>query len=256
MKHAAALVVQTLLLLPVHQAAARNPLVLNAGQADPHLRREPDGDGFLLFATHDYSPNNTGFLMKDWELWHSPDLVDWSLKTVLDPASAVPWGGQPTECWATDGAFHNNAWYWYLSVGTNHVGVVQSNTSNSTMKLATAMQTLLGPWKDPLGKALLSPDLAKTLSPPATFRDPAVFQDPSDDSWYIISGVFDYYIARLEDDMVSLAETPKLVVVDPNGHSAWGPYGQKTDDKPYIHYFDGTCYCGTFLCFQYRQCND
>ncbi len=46
-------------------------------------------------------------------------------------------------------------------------------------------------------------------------------------------------MARLGDDLASLAETPQLVKVDPNGHDVWGPYGQKTDDKPCLHYTNG-----------------
>ena len=94
---------------------------------------------------------------------------------------------------------------------------------------------------------MLSPALAKNLTPTTTFRDPAVFQDNNPVSsdgvgdWYIISGVFTYYIAKLGDDMVSLAEHPRLVVVDANGHDAIGPYGLKTDDKPYIHFYNGAC---------------
>ena len=42
--------------------------------------------------------------------------------------------------------------------------------------------------------------------------------------------------------MVSLAEAPRLVTVDPNGHAAWGPYGAKTDDKPYLHMRNGIYY--------------
>ncbi len=95
--------VASLFLLHVGQTVGENPLVANVGMADPHLHREPDGDGFLLFATHDYSWQNTGFKMTDWHLYHSPDLVDWTLVTVLDPTASVPWGGQPDECWATDG---------------------------------------------------------------------------------------------------------------------------------------------------------
>ena len=42
--------------------------------------------------------------------------------------------------------------------------------------------------------------------------------------------------------VVSLGEAPRLVTVDPNGHSAWGPYGAKTDDKPYLHVRNGIYY--------------
>ena len=235
---------------------AGNPLVSNLGMADPHLRRAAgDEGGFLLFCTHDFSSSNTGFLMKDWQLWSSPDLVDWNLSSVLDPSPVLSWDTEPTECWATDGAYHNDNWFWYLSVGTDNVGVVATIANNGDGgdhndddKLGEhprfkpkrrQLEAALGPWTDPIGAALLSPAVAKKLTPSTTFRDPAVFQDPASGKWYIIAGVFNYFVAELGTDMISLAETPKYVVVDPNGHDAWGPYGQSTDDKPYLHYFDG-----------------
>lgn len=68
-----------------------------------------------------------------------------------------------------------------------------------------------GPWTDPLGKPMLSAAFGKSLSPPATFRDPCVFQDPDSQEHYIIAGVFQYYVMKLSPDMISLAETPKLI---------------------------------------------
>ncbi len=48
--------------LPLARAA--NPVVPNVGMADPHVHF---WDGmFYMYATSDYSANNTGFLMKQW----------------------------------------------------------------------------------------------------------------------------------------------------------------------------------------------
>jgi hypothetical protein len=167
--------------------------------------------------------NNTGFLMKDWWVWKSKDLVKWSQASVVHPATTLKWAtpGEQTECWATDGAFKNNVYYFYLSVGPGTVGVITAPDPT-------------GPWSDPLGKPLLGPNLVKG----ATFRDPAVLQD-DDGSNYIIAGVFDYYMAKLGDDMVSLAEPMKKVVVN-NALGTFGP--GKTDDKPFIHKYNGTYY--------------
>lgn len=83
----------------------------------------------------------------------------------------------------------------------------------------------------PLGKPLLSGPFAKSLQPPTTFRDPCVFEDPDTQEHYIIAGVFVYYITKLKPDMISLAETPKLVNFT---NHVYGPCGDgKTDDKPF-----------------------
>ena len=225
-----------LLLYLVGFVFAGNPLVPNVGMADPHLRVTPNGT-FLLFATDDFSSNNTGYVMKDWVLWSSVDLVNWDKAAVIAPggpsSNFLAWDVVPDECWATDGILVNDTWYWYLSVSPSAVGVVTTSASD-----------LAGPWNDVLGKALLDATLGNTLDPIATFRDPGILADDDGTTvtYYIIAGVFDYYITRLGSDMVSLAETPKLVTIDPNGHEAWGPYGNKTDDKPYLHKHNQTYY--------------
>lgn len=201
---------------------AANPLVPRAGMADTNVHYF--NGSFVLFATHDFSINNTGFLMKDWQSWTSQDLVHWEVASTLKPAQVVPWGkGTENECWATDGAFRDEQYFFYMSVGGGQVGVVTS-------------ESIHGPWTDPLGKPLLSPDDGKRLG--TTFRDPAVFED-DDGEWYLIAGVFKYYIAKLNKDMVSFAEPLRVVQVN----NPYGPCGnQTTDDKPFLHKNNGLYY--------------
>ena len=65
--------------------------------------------------------------------------------------------------------------------------------------------------------------------------------------YYIVAGVFTYYITKLKPDMISLAETPKLVNFSTH---TFGPCGDgKTDDKPFLHkngdtyYLSWGCFC-------------
>jgi arabinoxylan arabinofuranohydrolase len=74
--------------------------------------------------------------------------------------------------------------------------------------------------------------------PPTEIRDPGVLHDPTTDEYYIVFGTFNYYIAKLGDDMVSLAETPRYVTVEGVWAGQNGP--NKTDDKPFLHVFNGT----------------
>jgi hypothetical protein len=59
-----------------------------------------------------------------------------------------------------------------------------------------------GPRKDYLGKPFLESGLV-----PSEVYDPALFKD-EDGHIYIIFGVWDYYIARVRDDMTGIAEVP------------------------------------------------
>eukprot|EP00035_Acanthoeca_spectabilis_P038622 m.54794 g.54794 ORF g.54794 m.54794 type:complete len:496 (-) comp9215_c0_seq1:346-1833(-) len=220
-----------LLVVGVGMSLGSNPLVPGVGMADPNLHRF--NGSYYVFATHDFSVNNTGFLMKDWWCWSSPDLVSWSLSSVIQPNVTLPWSteGERNECWATDAAFTNNKFYFYLSVGPSEVAVVVADA-------------VTGPWHDPLGYPLLNNTLGSSLVPKTTFRDPCVFED-DDGTFYIIAGVFNYYVTRLNPDMISLAEKPRHVVVN----NPYGPCGDNvTDDKPFIHK-EGEWYYLSWGCF-------
>ncbi len=178
-----------------------------------------------MYSTHDYSPQNTGFLMKDWRVWQSSDLVSWSLASTLQPQDTPAPSTAYSECWATDGAFNGTHYAFYLSTGPTDVAVMVSSVGPA------------GPWVDPLGKLLLNSSLGNALNPSTQIRDPCAFTD-DDGTHYIVFGTFNYYIAKLNSDMVTLAEAPHYItVLNPTG-----PYGNKTDDKPFMHKYGGLYY--------------
>lgn len=195
-----------------------NPIVPNVGMADPHVHYFDNT--YYVYATHDFAPNNTGFLMKDWWIWSSNDLVTWTQKAIVTPDQTPAPHNAYDECWATDGAQSSvdNSYYFYLSMGPGEIGVMQSLT------------TPFGPWNNTLGEPLINASLGPSLNPPTTSRDPCVFRD-IDGNHYLIFGVFEYYIVRLTPDLMHLAETPRYVTVN----NPTGPYGNSTDDKPFIH---------------------
>ena len=201
---------------------AQNPIVANKGLNDPHIHIF--NDTAYVYASHDKSIQNDKFIMNDWWIWSSPDLVNWKKRSVLKPEDTYI--GKPfSRCWATDAAYRNNKYYWYFSEGNAQTGVVVGDTP-------------IGPWKDVLKKPLLPSGLTDTHE-----YDMAVFEDNGEH--YIIFGVWEYYIARLNRDMVSLAETPqKIEIKKPRG-----PYNldgtnklKPTDDKPFVHKYNGNYY--------------
>jgi arabinoxylan arabinofuranohydrolase len=161
---------------------------------------------------------NESFIMEDWWIWSSTDLVNWELESVLDPADTYIGAGFQS-AWATDAAYRNGKYYWYFSELNEQTGVVVGDSP-------------VGPWKDPLGKPFLAEDLTPTHE-----YDISVIEYQG--IHYAIFGVWDYYIARMGDDMISLAETPrKIIINDPVG-----PYGEdSTDDKPSVHERNGVFY--------------
>lgn len=162
--------------------------------------------------------------MEDWWIWSSPDLVNWTKRSVLNPNDTYI-GKDFTRCWATDAAYKDGKYYFYFSEGNEQTGVVVGDTP-------------FGPWKDVLGKPLLKSDMSPTHE-----YDMAVFEDNG--QHYIIFGVWDYYIAKLNDDMVSLAEAPKKIEIN-NPRGPYNPHGTNkkmpTDDKPFVHKYNGKYY--------------
>jgi len=201
----------------------QNPIIPNKGANDPHIRII-DGKAYLS-ASHDRSIENDRFIMDDWWLWSSDDLVEWKLEAVLKPEDTYI--GKPyTRCWAPDFIKRNGKYYWYFSEGNEQTGVMVADNAS-------------GPWTDPLGKPLLASDLT-----PTDEYDMGIVEDDNGD-FYIVFGVWDFYIAKLNEDMISLAEKPKKIEIR-NPH---GPYNQdgkskknRTDDKPFLHVYNGKYY--------------
>lgn len=215
-------------LLAANFLFAQNPIVPNQGLNDPHIHIF--NDTAYVYASHDKSPDNKKFTMEDWWIWSSPDLVTWTKRSVLKPEDTYI-GGNFDRCWATDVGYKDGKYYWYFSEGNQQSGVVEGPSP-------------VGPWTDKLGKPLLTSEMT-----PTDEYDMAIFEENGEH--YIIFGVWDYYIAKLGDDMMSLAEEPRHIELDRNV----GPYGAgKTDDKPYVHK-RGSKYYLSWGCF-YAMADD
>ena len=199
-------------LILTQTARAENPILQGQGACDPDIRIY-DGRAYL-YATHDADPKAKTWTMHNWWVWSSTDLVHWKQESILQPQTTY-YGKPYASCWATTAARKGDKYFFYVSRGHDEVGVVEGDSP-------------IGPWHDPLGQPLLSKASTPTHTPA---RDPVIFQD-QDGKSYIVWGVFDYYIARLNDDMISLAETPRLIQIN----NKFGPFGRgKTDDKPFLH---------------------
>ena len=201
-----------------------NPIIPHKGVCDPHIHIF--NDKAYMYATHD-NPGYDNFNMTDWQIWMSDNLVDWTLEGVEKPEDY--YCGPIDQCWATDAAYRNGKYYWYFSVGSDEIGVGVSESPH-------------GPFQDALGKPLVSID---TQPKGISKWDPCVFID-DDNTPYLICGaclplgfedIFppsdSYMIAKLNDDMVSLAEPLKNIVYINN---------TCPEDKPTIHKHNGIYY--------------
>ncbi|MCR5782619.1 MAG: family 43 glycosylhydrolase, partial [Clostridia bacterium] len=167
------------------------------GVCDPHVHIF-DGKAYL-FSSHDYGPGQPIYRMDDWRVFSSDDLVNWDLEFTLRPEDTFL--GEDHECYAIDAAERNGKYYLYFSDQQRCTGVAVSENGPG------------GPYVDALGEPLLPQGLVDTAC-----YDPTVFIDDDENKTpYIMFGYTvvgkKYYIARLNEDMISLAEEPKAVEV-------------------------------------------
>lgn len=171
-------------------------IIPNQGICDPHMHVY--NGKVYLYATHDRCPNNDIYRMDDWKVFSSDDLLNWKLEYTLRPEDTFL--GKCEECYATDAAERNGKYYMYFSHQQKCTGVAVADRPE-------------GPYKDALGEPLLPPWMVDTAS-----YDPTVFIDDDEARTpYIIFGYTvigkQYYIARLNEDMISLAEKPRPIEI-------------------------------------------
>ena len=197
--------------------AKKNPILSKRGVCDPHVHIFQDRA--YLYASHDcFDGTDSGDFdhMDDWEIWSSTDLVSWRRESVLAPTQTPI--GQTHYCWAVDAAEKDGRYYLYIS---NHVWETYVLVSDN-------------PGKDfrPVSQ---TPLLPRDLTPTRSY-DPGVFKDDDGKSYIVFgtpvwAGGDSYYIARLGEDLCSLAEPPRKIELD-----------DLADDKPFLHKHGGLYY--------------
>ncbi len=193
-----------------------NPVIRDQGICDPHLH--VFNGKMYMYCSHDVDRRQTGYVMHDWCICSSEDLVDWTIESFPRPEDTYI--GPTDGCWATDAAERNGQYYFYFSHANISTGVMVSRDPGKG-------------FRDALGHPLLPEGLTPTRS-----YDPAVFIDDDEQaSPYIVFGTpvwangDSYYIARLNEDMISLAETPRKLLLNHEG-----------SDKPALHKYGGRYY--------------
>ncbi len=169
-------------------SVGQNPLIKDIGMSDPHVR--VFNDTIYLYTGHDSHPDDKTWVMKEWRVFSSTNLLDWKQRGSISPRENYM-DDNSTDCWAADASTRNGKYYFYFSDRKRGVGVMQANSP-------------LGPFVDALGKPLVSP-----------MHDPTVLID-DDNSPYLVYGDKEgggFHVVRLNDDMISVAETPKAIQI-------------------------------------------
>ena len=195
---------------------SQNPIIKNQGVSDPHIR--VFNDTIFLYSGHDSHPTDKIWKMKDWRIFSSTDLLNWTIKDSISPKENYM-DDASEDCWASDAISRNGKYYFYFSDRKRGIGVMTSDNPS-------------GPFIDPLNKPLVSP-----------MHDPTILiDDDAHKTPYLVYGDKEngngFHIAKLNNDMISLAETPKLIKI--NGKE-W-ENAPRWMDKNYIFKYNKTYY--------------
>ena len=154
-----------------------------------------------LYAGHDEAPNDFNFYkMNEWKVYSSSDLKTWVKHPV--PLKATDFAWASGDAWASQVIEKNGKFYWYVTVSHKtipgkSIGVAVSDSP-------------LGPFKDALGKALITNDMTKKTTIDWDDIDPTVYIDDKGQGWLFWGNTVCYY-AKLKSNMTELDSEIKTI---------------------------------------------
>src|SRR3954464_7404864 len=181
--------VVTVALVPAlgRPARADNPIVQTVYTADPaplvHNGR------VYLYTGHD-EDNSTYFTMKEWRVYSSADMVNWTDHG--SPLNLASFSWASANAWAGQTVYRNGKFYWYVPMtvgGTGQMGIGVAVSNSPT-----------GPFTDAIGHPLVSNGQI----------DPTVFID-DDGQAYLYWGNPDQWYVKLNPDMISYSGSPTKI---------------------------------------------
>jgi len=195
---------------------AQNPIIQTNYTADPAPMVY--NDTVFLYTSHD-EDNAVGFKMKNWLLYTSTDMVNWTDHGVVASLKDFKWVSSDNGAWAPQCIRRNNKFYMYCPVPNGlGIGVLVSDSP-------------YGPFKDPIGKPLIKNSLDDI--------DPTVFID-DDGQAYLYWGNPNLYYVKLNEDMVSYSGEIVNVPTKPANYQE-GPWFWKRNGRYYLAYASTCC---------------
>ena len=207
---------------------AQFPIIQTSFTADPAPMVY--NDTVYLYTSHDDDnapPGQGRFLMKEWLLYTSTDMVNWTDHGAVASLKDFAWMTRDNGAWAPHCIERNGKFYLYCPLHGQGIGVLVADSP-------------YGPFKDPIGKPLVRQEGHWDDI------DPAVLID-DDGQAYLYWGNPSLYYAKLNEDMISLDGE---IVKDPlmrkiegqpsHYHYQEGPWVWKRDGR-YYNAYAATC---------------
>jgi len=209
-------VVLMLAFIPIFSGMAQNPIIQTSYTSDPAPMVY--NDTVFLYAGHD-EDNAFGFEMKDWLLYTTTDMVNYTDHGVVASLKNFKWAPQDNGAWAPQCIRRNNKFYLYCPLpGGAGIGVLVADSP-------------YGPFKDPIGKPLIknsSQDI-----------DPTILID-DDGQAYLYWGNPNLYYVKLNQDMISYSGDIIKEPTKPKNYQE-GPWVWKRNGHYYLAYASTCC---------------
>jgi hypothetical protein len=175
-------------------AQADNPIVQTIYTADP-APLVYNGRVYL-YTGHDEDGSTSSFNMKDWRVYSSDDMANWTDHGSPLSVDTFSWAG--ANAWAGQAVERNGMFYWYVptserTTGQFAIGVAVSNSPT-------------GPFWDALGHPLVMNGEI----------DPTVFID-TDGQAYLYWGNPNLWYVKLNADMISYSGSPTKIPLTTEG---------------------------------------
>ena len=192
-----------------------NPIIKHHYTADPAALVK--GDTLWLYPGHDFAGGQKNYVMKDWLAYSTTDLKNWTEYPVPLKITDFAWA-KSGDAFAGDVVERNGKYYWYVSTNWSGIGVAVADRPE-------------GPFKDALGKPLLTTKDCFASTHSWACIDPAVFIDDDGTAW-IFWGNREGYYAKLKDNMIEIDGEIKQIKFD----------GLSFTEAPWVHKYNGKYY--------------
>lgn len=202
----------------------QNPIIQTKYTADPAPLVY--NDTVYLYTSHD-EDDAFGFKMKDWLLYTSTDMVNWTDRGVVASLKDFKWINTDNGAWAPQCVARNGKFYLYCPMPNGMgMGVLVSDSP-------------YGPFKDPIGKPLIK-NSGEDIDPTVLIDD--------DGQAYLYWGNPNLWYAKLNADMISISgdivkdtSFAKIKGERDRFHYQEGPWAWKRNGKYYMAYASTCC---------------
>lgn len=204
-----------------HEYTAKgNPLFTHMHTADPAALVE--NDTLWLFTGVDEPGQHGTYVMRKWAVFSTTDLRHWTQYPTPLYVTDFKWANSK-QAYAGHVVERGGKYYWYVSTNWCGIGVAVADK-------------ITGPYKDALGKPLLTNDDCFASTHSWACIDPAVYID-DDSTAYLIWGNRECYIAKLKDNMTEIVPgSIKQINLGTDHPFTEAPWVHKYNGKYYLTY--------------------